>query len=678
LAFGETTVKLWDVVTGREQLTVSGKATSVSAAFAPSGRWFVSSASDGSVTLWDSQTGAQLATLLSVGQTPDWVVVTPEGLFDGSPAGWQLVLWRLGGNTFDVAPAETFFNEFFYPGLLGELLAGKRPQPRRTVAEIDRRQPVLKLSHATPQTVGQAIKTRQVTLKIEVQEALPDTTHASGSGTRDVRLFRNSSLVKLWRGDVLQGNTGRVLLEATVPIIAGENRFTAYAFNRDNIKSADARLIMAGTENLKRKGTAYILVIGINRYSNEDYKLNYAVADATAFAEELGRQLKMLGAYAEVKIITLLNQDATKANILEALGRLAGERTRALPAATATVLAEIQPVEPEDAVFMYFAGHGTAAGPRFYLIPHDLGYAGHRTALDEPSLKTILEHSISDRELEQSFEKIDAGRLLLVIDACNSGQALEAEEKRRGPMNATGLAQLAYEKGMYILTAAQSYQAALEAAPLGHGLLTFALVEEGLKTRAADTDPKDDEVTVREWLNYAVDRVPQLQERMMEEARKLGREVVMVEGEQAIRELKKRSLQRPRVFYRREPELDPLIVARLASVQTNVRTAPVPAGPSIVGKWRVTYIGTPLPNQPKGHMVGEMDYEFRSDGTFVFTYSGGPVPAQRSRGQYNWLSPNRLRLAYGGNVELVMEVTALTADKMTWKSIQTWELEHIY
>jgi hypothetical protein len=77
-------------------------------------------------------------------------------------------------------------------------------------------------------------------------------------------------------------------------------------------------------------------------------------------------------------------------------------------------------------------------------------------------------------------------------------------------------------------------------------------------------------------------------------------------------------------------------------------------------------------------MVGEMDYEFRSDGTFVFTYSGGPVPAQRSRGQYNWLSPNRLRLAYGGNVELVMEVTALTADKMTWKSIQTWELEHIY
>ena len=38
-----------------------------------------------------------------------------------------------------------------------------------------------------------------------------------------------------------------------------------------------------------------------------------------------------------------------------------------------------------------------------------------------------------------------------------------------------GLAQLAYEKGMYILTAAQSYQAAQETSQLGHGLLTTRL-----------------------------------------------------------------------------------------------------------------------------------------------------------------------------------------------------------
>src|SRR5439155_10765798 len=111
---------------------------------------------------------------------------------------------------------------------------------------------------------------------------------------------------------------------------------------------------------------------------------------------------------------------------------------------------------------------------------HDLGYTGLQKSIDDAGLRAILAHGISDEELEQAVEGIDAGQMLLVIDACNSGQALEAEEKRRGPMNSKGLAQLAYEKGMYILTAAQSYQAAQEAARLGHGFLTYALVEEGL------------------------------------------------------------------------------------------------------------------------------------------------------------------------------------------------------
>jgi hypothetical protein len=81
---------------------------------------------------------------------------------------------------------------------------------------------------------------------------------------------------------------------------------------------------------------------------------------------------------------------------------------------------------------------------------------GKRDELDEDRLNMILEHSISDEELRQAFEG-DAGKLVLIVDACNSGLALEAEEKRRGPMNSKGLAQRAYEKGRWVLTASQSY-----------------------------------------------------------------------------------------------------------------------------------------------------------------------------------------------------------------------------
>jgi hypothetical protein len=129
-------------------------------------------------------------------------------------------------------------------------------------------------------------------------------------------------------------------------------------------------------------------------------------------------------------------------------------------------------------------------------------------------------------------------------------------------MNSKGLAQLAYEKGMYILTAAQSYQAALEASQLGHGYLTSVLLEEGLKTVAADKQPKDGQVVLREWLDFATERVPQMQETKMRSTRGVGLEIAFVEGEEKVADVDKRTLQRPRVFYRREQEAQPLIVAK--------------------------------------------------------------------------------------------------------------------
>jgi uncharacterized caspase-like protein len=273
------------------------------------------------------------------------------------------------------------------------------------------------------------------------------------------------------------------------------------------------------------------------------------------------RQQQKLARYQQIEVISLLDQEATKANLLTALKRLTGDQAPA-PPGTPSSIEKIKAAQPEDAVIVYYAGHGTAQEQRFYLIPHDLGYDGSRTEITRMGLQAILSHSISDIELEQAFADMDAGLILMVIDACNSGQALEAEEKRRGPMNSKGLAQLAYEKGMYILTAAQSYQAALEAEQLGHGYLTFTLVEEGLKSAAADNQPQDNQVVLREWLDYATERVPRMQEAKMLSTRGVGVGVAFVEGEQKVTEVDKRSVQRPRVFYRRELETEPLIVAR--------------------------------------------------------------------------------------------------------------------
>jgi hypothetical protein len=76
-----------------------------------------------------------------------------------------------------------------------------------------------------------------------------------------------------------------------------------------------------------------------------------------------------------------------------------------------------------------------------------------------------------------------------------------------------------------------------------------------LKTPVADTEPKDGVVIAREWLNFATERVPQMQEEKMAQGRGLGLEISFTEGET-------RSVQRPRVFYRRELETNPLVITK--------------------------------------------------------------------------------------------------------------------
>ena len=544
----DTTIKLWEVSTGTELRTLKGHSGMItSVAFSLNGKNFVSGSRDTTpIKVWEVASGKELASLIAFDEH-DWIIVTPDGLFDGPPGAWNKLIWRAPENTFDFAPVEAYFSDFFYPGLLADIFAGKHPKAPSDISQKDRRQPKLTLAVTNAQPDAKLTE-RTVTVKTNVAELAADKDHKGGSGAQDVRLFRNGSLVRVWRGDVLKGQSS-VTLEATVPIVAGANNFTAYAFNHDNIKSSDATLVIKGADSLKRQGTAYILAVGINNYGNSQYNLKYAVADAQDFSAEVKRQQELLKRYAHVEVVSLADAEATKANITQKLEQLA---TR---------------VQPEDAVIVYFAGHGTAQGKQFYLIPHDLGYTGSRENLKEAGLQTILDHSISDRELEKLFEAIDAGQLLLVIDACNSGQALEAEEKRRGPMNSKGLAQLAYEKGMYVLTAAQSYQAAQEAAKFGHGFLTYALVEEGLKQGAADREPKDRAIDLREWLNYATEEVPRMQEQnSLEALRGRGRYVIFVgdgsrPGDANKKDEAQDNIQRPRLFYRRELDSNPLVVA---------------------------------------------------------------------------------------------------------------------
>ena len=555
----DSTIKLWDPGTGKLISTLTAHADRVnSIAFSSDGRWFTSASEDGSTRLWRAETGELAATLISLRDSSDWLVVAPDGLFDGSPSAWNQILWRFGQNTYNTKPVEVFFNEYFYPGLLGEILAGKSPKAAQEITKRDRRQPQVSLSLAGNQVdKNRSISARNIAVRIEVTEAPADETHEASSGARDLRLFRNGSLLQVWHGDLPLNANGKTVVEITIPVLAGSNELTAYVFNQDNVKSPDGELRLTGDDSLKRPGTTYILAVGLNQYANTSFNLKYAVPDAQLFGKLLGQSLNRKDSADQTEVIQLKDDEATKSNVLIALRLLSGDRTD-IPPGAPDVLRKLKKAQPEDNLIIFFAGHGMAYQNRFYLVPFDLGYKGARERLSQSDIPAIASHSISDREFEQSLERVDAGHIVMVLDACHSGQVLEAEERRRGPMNSKGLAQLAYEKGMFILTASQSYQSALEAEELGHGLLTYALLLQGLEQAKADDKPKDGLVVLDEWLDYATDSVPRVH------SAHLSRAIGLDKAASAEADAEQR-LQRPRVFYRRELEAHPWIISRLAS-----------------------------------------------------------------------------------------------------------------
>jgi hypothetical protein len=49
---------------------------------------------------------------------------------------------------------------------------------------------------------------------------------------------------------------------------------------------------------------------------------------------------------------------------------------------------------------------------------------------------------------------------------------------------------------------------------------------------------------------------------MMEDASRAGRDIAVVDGEESIKDVEERTLQRPRVFYRRDADAEAFPVAK--------------------------------------------------------------------------------------------------------------------
>ena len=470
----DNSAKLWDVSSGKEIRTFHGHSNEVSSvSFSPDGRTVVTGSWDGTIKFWSMQTGRLMVTLYQM-DASDWAVTTPQGYFDCSEGAKQYIYFIQGLKVYEL---DQFFEEFYQPKLLARIMAGEQiGEPGQTTQRLIEQSPPPEVVIVSP-SEGETLNEKDITIKVKVEN--------TGGGIDEVKLLHNGKRVDAReRGVKLTPSIQQkfVVRDYAVSLVTGENVFLASAFSEGRIESRGYQLKIhfQGTE---RKATSYIVAVGINRYENSRYNLNFAKPDAEAFISLLAEKSRPL--FRDVITYPVYNIEANKTNILAILDEVA------------------QRAVPEDVFTFYFAGHGTVEDGRFYFCTSNCVRLSLRENLDS--------QAIYAGELQEKLIQIQARKQVVVIDACHSGSVAQMLAMSRGPAEEKALAQLHRNTGVHILAAATVDQTAKEITTLGHGIFTSVLLD-GLKGMA-DGSPKDNKVTVYELRAYLDDQVPILTEK---------------------------------------------------------------------------------------------------------------------------------------------------------------------
>ncbi len=474
-------VILWDAVTGRKLRTFQGHEALVDLVlFTPDSLSVLTGARDGTTRLWDIATGQELVRLLWLDDGMAWLVATPEGLFDASTAGRQRIGYRVGGATRPV-PVDRFFLDFYRPGLLASIWRGERPLP---VVELGKSLPPI-VRILSP-TAGE-VETAEATLEVQATD--------QGGGVANLALFQNGARV------LAPGQTrheGKVLYQSfRVGLVEGENQLRITAASRDGSWESEPAELMLRYERPLAKSRMFVLAVGINKYADANYNLNFAAKDAQAMAEVFRRRAKRL--YEHVSVTTLTDQEATRIGIKSALQQLAAE------------------TRPQDTLVLFLAGHGMMIGQRYYFLPYEL----HKEA--ESLEADIRKQALPGEELGECLVAAPALKRVMILDTCASGGALAllVGKSRSGEALRGTIERLSRSQGVFAIAATGASEQAEESKELGHGILTYSLLA-GLK--AIDAGPLADQhvqpsnpervVNVLEWFTFADGQVRELTEKL--------------------------------------------------------------------------------------------------------------------------------------------------------------------
>ncbi len=437
---------MWDLNDGKIVKTFRGHTGPIDGVrFASEGQRIVSSGPDG-LKIWNVQTGELLASFLL--DENDWIVITPEGFFAGSPDGAKMLSIIQGLEVYSI---DQFFNALNRPDLVREKLAG---DPRGLVRDAAARLDLTKVmaSGAAPlvtiasPTAGISSSTDEVTIEASIVD------HGGGIGRIEWRVNATTLGVEergLARNESPSARSETVRIGRRLPLEPGDNVIELVAYNSKNLIASDpARVVVKWDgSNAATPPTLHVIAVGVNDYWDSRLKLSYAVPDAQAVSDALRQAGGAL--YKAVEVTQVLNSDVTVSNLDK-------------------VFAEVgKKVHPRDVFVFFLAGHGKTVDGKYYFLPSDFRYETE---------DSIAKRGVDQDRFQNWFARIAARKSILLYDTCESGSLTGERVALRGLERVTALEKMTRAMGRTVLSASTDDTPALEGYR-GHGVFTYAFLE---------------------------------------------------------------------------------------------------------------------------------------------------------------------------------------------------------
>lgn len=199
----------------------------------------------------------------------------------------------------------------------------------------------------------------------------------------------------------------------------------------------------------------HIVSVGISKHKNSGANLEFADKDASEFFNLFSQNIGNIG-YKRL----LVNQEATLTDIKTALGETLKQN-----------------VQPDDAFFFFYSGHGAlAADPEdhnsdtCFLVPYD-------------ATKDISNTGFSVENIKKIFEELPSKANFIFIDSCFSGSVSKNSKvypypkvKEYRPLKSFINTDLG--EGSVIFTASKADEMSLEDPEYKNGLFTYYLLKE--------------------------------------------------------------------------------------------------------------------------------------------------------------------------------------------------------